>query len=96
VVRYEGLHRLPASYNSLFQEARAGSLFQTKPWFCNFQETIVWPQEVVVIYGVEPEAAGSPVAALLMWRQENRGEFFAARKLESLSNYYLSIPSSDR
>jgi hypothetical protein len=91
VVRYEGLHRLPASYDSLFREARASSLFHTKQWFHNFQETVVRPGEAVVIYGVEPDGAGSPVAALLMWRQEKRSSFFAARKLDSLSNYYTSL-----
>jgi hypothetical protein len=91
VARYEGLSRLPASYDSLFQEARAGSLFHTKQWFRNFQETVVSPGEAVVIYGVEPDGAGSPVAALFLWRQERRRSFLSTRRLESLSNYYTSL-----
>jgi len=93
VVRYSGLSSLPLVYSDLFEQGSHESIFLSYPWFKNFEETIVGPQERVMIYGVEEcEGQGHPVAALVLWQgHSHTGEnFFEARQIESLANYYTS------
>ena len=93
VVKYIGLGSLPFAYSDLFEQASHESIFLSFPWFKNFEETIVGPNERVMIYGVEEcGGSGRPVAALIL-RQEHSHPFlglFKIAKIESLSNYYTS------
>ena len=91
VMRYKGLSSLPLSYTNLFEEASQESFFLSFPWFKNFEERIVKPDEKVLIYGVEEsELNGQPVMALVLLLRPFRkcGKFFITFQLESLSNYY--------
>jgi len=94
MMRYRGLDSLPLSYANLFEEASQESFFLSLPWFRNFEERILEPEEKVLVYGAEEsELNGHPMAALVL-RCPSIGHYwniFKIIQLESLSNYYSSF-----
>ncbi len=80
---YSGLEELPKSFLNLFEEAGRQSIFLALPWFYNFIQTAMSPEDRVRIY-VAAGAQGIPKGMLLM--RSSRGS--SPRKLEALANYY--------
>jgi GNAT acetyltransferase-like protein len=91
VVRYSSVSSLPVAYLELFEQTSFESIFLSMPWFKIFEETILSPNERVMVYGVEEgDFTGGPVAALVLKEGifKNAGKLFRVAKIESLSNYY--------
>jgi hypothetical protein len=81
---YSGLQALPNSFLNLFEEAGRQSIFLELPWFQNFVQTAMAPEERARIYtAADPQ--GAPAGMLLMRSPQSSSSL---RKLESLSNYY--------
>jgi len=92
VTRYQDLSALPGRYEPLFAGAGKTSLFHTLPWYRNFVQTVLAPNERVRIYAVD--AATKPAAAravLLMRHSDTPSSLFGARTLSGLTNYYTSL-----
>ena len=88
---YVGLDNLPKQYDGLFEEASQDSFFLTLPWFRNLEQTVLGPNEVVEIIGVETEEASSvPLGALLLRVNSQPGRLFSQLNIDSLTNYYTS------
>lgn len=83
--RYDGLNSLPRSYNELFESGRQQSFDLDRDWFSHFANTALEEKDRVLIYGVESEPAGDPIALLLLKFSED------SKVLTSLSNYYSSL-----
>jgi hypothetical protein len=81
---YEGLQEVPGSFLGLFEEAGQQSIFLTLPWFQNFVQTAMAPEEHVRVYAAAG-AQGTPAGMLLM---RNSAGSSPSGKLESLANYY--------
>lgn len=92
VTMYENLSALPARYEPLFSRAGKISLFHTLPWYRNFVQTVLSPDERLRIYAVD--TATDPPAAravLLMRHSDVRAGFLDGRTLSGFSNYYTSL-----
>lgn len=94
---YPGLQDLPKSFLNLFDEAGRQNFFLSSPWFDNFVQTAMGPEDCVRVYAAAG-AQGTPAGMLLMRNPQN---YARARRLEALSNYYscfyaphLSTPAS--
>jgi hypothetical protein len=86
---YSRLEELPESFLSLFEEAGRQSIFLTLPWFQNFIQTAMAPEDRVRIYGATAkDAQGTPAGMLLMRSTSNLNSFSSPHKLEALANYY--------
>lgn len=81
---YSELQELPESFLNLFEEAGRRSIFLTLPWFHNFAQTAMAPEDRVRIYAAAG-AQGTPGGMLLMRSSKNSSPL---RKLEALANYY--------
>jgi len=85
---YSRLEELPESFRNLFKEAGRQSIFLALPWFQNFIQTAMAPEDRVRIYGAAAGAQGTPAGMLLMRGSSNSSSFFSPSKLEALANYY--------
>jgi hypothetical protein len=86
---YSGLEELPESVLNLFEEAGRQSIFLALPWFQNFIQTAMAPEDRVRIYcATAVGRQGTPAGMLLMRGSNNSNSFFSPRKLEALANYY--------
>ncbi len=86
---YSGLEELPESFLSLFEEGGRKSIFLSLPWFQNFIQTAMAPEDRVRIYGAAAAGAeGTPGGMLLMRSSSNSNSISSPRKLEALANYY--------
>src|SRR2546421_2436475 len=85
---YSGLEELPESFLNLFKEAGRQSVFLDLPWFQNFIQTAMAPEDRVRIYGAAAGAQGTPAGMLLMRGSSNSSSFFSPSRLEALANYY--------
>ena len=83
---YSGTEELPDSYLNLFEEAGCQSVFLGLPWFQNFIQTGMAPEDRVRIYAAAG-AQGTPTGMLLM-RNSSSSNSSSLRKLEALANYY--------
>lgn len=91
VQQYIGLSTLPQSYERVFEQASRQSVFLSLPWFQNFEQTIVSPDEKVLIYGVEEDGLSHlPLGVLVLQCKRQPKGWFVPRTIESLSNYYTS------
>jgi hypothetical protein len=81
---YSGLEHLPESFLNLFEEAGRQSIFLALPWFRNFIQNAMAPEDRVRIYGMTG-ARGIPLGMLLTRHSGTSSSF---RKLEALANYY--------
>jgi hypothetical protein len=84
---YSGLDELPDCFQNLFQEAGRENFFLTLPWFRNFVQTAMAPEDRLRIYA-KAGAHATPAGMLLMRCTSHSNSFSSLRKLESLSNYY--------
>jgi Acetyltransferase (GNAT) domain len=99
---YTSLDELSRAYDSLYADGLGSSFFHSRPWFENFVQYALDPDDEIRIYCLEKEdAAATPVAALLTRRQRSPATQSSLRTLSSLSNYYttrfepLIDPASD-
>jgi hypothetical protein len=81
---YSGFQDLPKSFLTLFDEAGRQNFFLSPPWFDNFVQTAMGPEDRVRVYAAAG-AQGTPAGMLLMRNPQN---YTRARRLEALSNYY--------
>src|SRR4029077_8366166 len=85
---YTGLEKLPHSFQNLFEKSGREDFFLTLPWFQNFVETAMAPEDRARIYAAVDTQA-TPAGMLLMRSSTSHSNSFSSlRKLESLSNYY--------
>ena len=84
---YSGLEELPDCFQHLFQESGRENFFLTLPWFRNFVQTAMAPEDRVRIYAAAG-AQATPAGMLLMRAASHSSSFSSLKKLESLSNYY--------
>jgi Acetyltransferase (GNAT) domain len=83
---YSKLEELPQPFLNLFTEAGLQSVFLTLPWFENFIQNAMPPEDLVRIYAV---SAGETAAGMLVMRAAGRSKrLLSLRKLEGLANYY--------
>jgi hypothetical protein len=85
---YSGLEELPEPFLNLFEKAGRQNIFLTLPWFHNFVQTAMAPEDHVRIYAASAGAQDTPAGMLLMRRASNSGSLSSSRKLEALANYY--------
>jgi len=86
---YSGLEELPESFLNLFEEAGRQSIFLARPWFQNFIQTAMAPEDRMRIYcATAVGGQGMPAGMLLMRSSSNSNSSFPPRKLEALANYY--------
>lgn len=86
--RFTGLGTLPGSFTAFFDKVGGEDFFLSRPWFENFDRTIVRKDESIVLYGVEPSDGTADVLALLpLWRMRPRS-WLAPTVWQSLTNYY--------
>ena len=91
-VVYESLSALPGRYEPLFSRAGNASLFFTLPWYRNFVQTVLAPNDRLRIYTVDTTANPRVACAALIMRCRDPGaSWFGARTLSGLSNYYTSL-----
>jgi hypothetical protein len=91
VRRYKGLKSLPEGYEAVFQQAGRRNIFFSKPWFENFEQTILGPNESAIIYGVEENHSSKRALGILALKSsEERPKLFSPRTIEGLSNYYTA------
>ena len=89
---FDALHDLPTHYDALFSAAENASVFFTRPWFNNYIQSVLAPNERLRIYAVETTgSAAKACAALIMHYRPSRAGPFGVRILSSLSNYYTSL-----
>lgn len=89
---YSGLEKLPESFLNLFEEAGRQSIFLALPWFQNFIQTAMAPEDRVRIYcATTVSAQGAPAGMLLMRSSSNSNSFSSPRRIEALANYYSSF-----
>ena len=92
VTVYTDLAALPGSYEKLFGQAGAQSLYHTLPWYRNFVQSGIVPEEKLRIFAVD--AAGSPRtprAVLAMYWDEASAGLLGFKTLSSVSNYYTAL-----
>ena len=88
---YLGLDNLPEQYSGLFSQAGEDSFFLSLPWFRNLERTVLGPDEVVRIIGVEKrEARKVPAGALVLKSGRPSNRFLSQFTVESLTTYYTS------
>ena len=85
---YSGLKELPDAFLNLFMEAEPQSIFLALPWFQNFIQTALDPEDGVRIYAATVGAQETPAGMLLMRSVGKLSSFSSPRKLEALANYY--------
>jgi Acetyltransferase (GNAT) domain len=89
---YTDLAALPGRYEPLFSRAGSASFFHTLPWYRNFVENALAPNERPRIYAVAPTSAeGAGRAVMLMRRPGSDSGSPASRRLSGLSSYYTSL-----
>jgi hypothetical protein len=89
---YDTLSALPARYESLFSKAGDTSVFFTLPWFNNYVQTVLAPNERLRIFAVESaEPSAKALAVLIMHYDGSATGPFRFRRLKSLANYYTSL-----
>lgn len=89
---YSGLDQLHQSFLNLFEEAGRQSIFLTLPWFQNFIQTAMAPEDRARIYAAStPGEQESAAGMLLMRSSKNSNSIVSSRKLEALANYYSSF-----
>ncbi len=83
---------LPHRYEPLFSRAGNTSLFYTLPWYRNFIQSALAPNERLRIYAVDtPMKSGTARAVLLMRYSDSGASSQGPRTLSGLSNYYTSL-----
>jgi Acetyltransferase (GNAT) domain len=88
---YLGFDNLPELYSHVFNGAGDDSFFLTLPWFRNLERTVVGPNEVVQIIGVEKRDKDNvPVGALILKSARPSKRFLSQVRIDSLTNYYTS------
>jgi Acetyltransferase (GNAT) domain len=88
---YVGLDSLPDQYSSLFDQSGEDSFFLSLPWFRNLERTVLGPDEVVRVIGVERRESGKvPAAALVVKNSRLSNRFLSQLTVESLATYYTS------
>lgn len=86
--RFNGLGALSVSLAEFFDKVGCDDFFLSRPWFENFDRTIVRKDESVVLYGVEPSDGTADAFALLpLWQMRPRS-WLAPTLWQSLTNYY--------
>jgi len=84
---YSGLEELPAPFLHLFEEAGRESFFLGLPWFQNFIQAAITPEDRVRIY-TAGGAQSAPAGMLLMRCASHSSSLSSVRKLGALSNFY--------
>jgi hypothetical protein len=88
---YLGFDDLPERYSRVFADAGEDSFFLTLPWFRNLERTVVGPNEVVRIIGVERREAGNiPLGALVLKCNRSSNRVLSQLTVDSLTSYYTS------
>ena len=86
---FSDLRQLPLSSLALFEQAGLQDFFLTLPWFKNFAQTALGPEDGIRIYAVPSASEEAACRAMLLMRSSNhRQSRFSLRKLEALANYY--------
>lgn len=83
---YTDLAALPGRYEPLMSRAGVASFFHTLPWYRNFVQSVLAPNERMHIYAVDTAANDGSARALLLMRCSG-----SDRELSGLSNYYTSL-----
>ena len=83
---------LPARYEAVFARGGETSVFHTLPWFRNYIQTVLAPNQRARIYAVETAAGADASRAVLPMHHLHPGAgWLSARRLSGLSNYYSSL-----
>jgi hypothetical protein len=91
VTLYKDLFALPSRVESLFSRVGNISLFFTLPWYKNFVEMVLAPDEHLRIYAVETAKPLMARALLLMRHYDSSAGLLSGRVLIGLSSYYTSL-----
>lgn len=92
VTVYEDLSALSVRYESLFANAGLTSVFLTLPWFRNYVQSVLAPDERLRIYVVE--SADPPQKAcgvLMMHYKASPSATLGLKTLRGLANYYSPL-----
>jgi hypothetical protein len=89
VVAYHRFEELPDLYESSLAAAERRSLFLSRPWFDNYIATVAREPARVRLFAVAPHADPTQGAILPVY-EPKPAHRLAARRLESLANYYTS------
>ena len=90
-VVYESLSSLPGRYEPLFACCGKTSVFFTLPWYRNFIQSVLAPEERLRIYAVDTTAEPEvPCAVLVMHHRISGTGGVGTRTLSGLANYYTS------
>jgi hypothetical protein len=88
---YLGFDNLPERYSRVFADAGQDSFFLSLPWFHNLERTVVGPNEVVRIIGVERREPGNiPLGALVLKGNRPSSRFLSQLTVDSLTSYYTA------
>ncbi len=89
---YDSLSALPAHYAPLFSRAGNASVFLTLPWFKNYVQSVLAPDERLRIYAVETaQAPAQACAVLIMQYRASSASPLGFKLLSGLTNYYSSL-----
>ena len=92
VTRYTDLSALPCRFNQLFLRAGNTGLYSSLPWYINFVQSVLAPNESLHIYAVDRTTTQpAACAALLLYSRDSNAGWFAPKTLNGLSNYYSSL-----
>jgi len=89
VTTFSGFEKLPLAYARLFAPGSSRDVFETLPWYLNFEKHALNPGEEVRIYAVWRDDE-SPLAALAMRCAGEPKSWLQAREIRSLTNFYTS------
>jgi hypothetical protein len=90
VTTFSSFAALPAACARLFDPSATQDVFDTLPWFLNFEKHALNPGDQVRIYTVSRGKEQAPLAALAMRAASNSRSWLRSRKLSSLTNFYTS------
>lgn len=101
--RFDSVRELPAAYDAVFEQAARRSLFLSRPWFENFERTVVQAHDRTPVFALGGEGGA---AVWPCWKpgpghaQATRGlralagdnaAAKAASGLQGMANYYASL-----
>ena len=90
VTTYSSFAALPSACARLFEPSGTQDVFDTLPWFLNFEKHALNSGDQIRIYAVMRGEEETPLAALAMRAASGSKSWLRARELSSLSNFYTS------
>ena len=90
VTTFSSFADLPPACAHLFEPGGTQDVFESLPWFLNFEKHALDPGDQIRIYAVRRNDAETPLAALAMRSTAHPASWLRGRELSSLTNFYTS------